>query len=505
MKTYSPIAQEMPLDIVGSSTFGRDPKILASRTFNMIIADDWFVDYGGYQKILTLAAGTTGRGIFSSVRGNRLIAVAANTVYSISVFVTSSNERVKVYKVTSVGTINSFFGDVFMDENNSNQIAICDQHHLYIYNYVTNTFQQAVLPTGVSPGYVTYQNGRFIVPDTTSASWYLSQVGDGLNWFWGASGEPVFAAIQTKPDFAKVTLRFPGRGNLLFVMGQTITELWTDVGAALFPYQRSTTLNFDYGCLNPATIATSDEIVAWIGSNEKSGPVLMYSTGSDVKQISTDGINYQLSQLEKPESCSAFFLKLSGHLIYQFTFYDPADNVSFIYDFTTQKFFDVTDQNMDHHIARRVAYFDDDYFFVDFNDGSIYQMDASFTTYNYIDQSSNQGGVYEIPKVRTCSNIRMPNSTRFIINKVTFTVEQGNDLKNQIGQTTYQPRIGCSISQNGGENFSSYVTNPIYKIGNRQNKLDWWNLGSANDFVAQFRFWGQGPWKAFNGTASIYQ
>ena len=491
------------LDIVGSSTYGRDPKIMSSRTFNMITADGWFIDNYGYKKALALKgghAGAIGRGIFASVRGNILISVVGINIYSIKIYVTVDGTF--NYSSTLIGNLTTLSGPVFIDENNTNQIAICDQTALYIYNHMTEVFVQATLPEGFVPGYVTYQDGRFIISDLMSASWALSQVGDGTNWFWGDSGNPVLGAIQTKPDLAQAVLRVPGKGNLLYVFGKTVTELWTDVGSPTFPYQRSSSVNFDYGLLSIATLASSDEIIAWLGQNEKSGPVIMFSQSANVQQLSTDGINYRLSQLNKPQNSSAFFSKISGHLLYQITFYDPSDNYSLIYDFTASKFYDVTDENQDFHIARSVAFLNDDYYFVSFKDTNIYQMDASFTTYDYGTFKDGSPKVYDIPRIRVCSNIRMPTAELFAINNITFTLEQGNDYANS-GNPDYQPRIAISVSRNGGISFGSYSTRPVYVRANRINKLNWWGLGSANDFVPQFRFWGTGPWKATNGQIYI--
>lgn len=499
MKSSSPSMEEMPVDIVGSSTYGRDPKIMASRTFNMIIADDWLVDFAGYKNVLEVLLGGKGRGIFNSTRANKLIVVISNNVYAISVYGTSATQQ-KQFTTLLIGQINSFSGDVFIDDNNNNQIAICDQHELYIYNYEDGSFQAATLPDGVIPGYVTYQDGRFIIPDTQSEFWYLSQVGDGLNWFWGDSDQPVNGAIQTKGNFARAVLRVPGRGNLLFVFGTTVTELWTAVPLTPLPYQKSTSMNMDYGCVNPATIAESEQIVAWLGSNEKSGPVIMYSTGSEIQQISTDGINFRFSNLNHPEKSAAFFVKLSGHLFYQLTFYDPSDNYTLIYDFTEQKFFDLTDENMNFHIARKVAFFDNDYYFISYNDGNLYQLDDSFYTFDY-----GNGSVWEIPRVRVTKNIRNTGSTRFITNNLTFPIEQGNDTTNTGNDPNYNPRIGLSISRNGGISFGNYATRPVYKTGKRMNRLNWWGMGAANDLVLQLRFWGNGPWKCTNGVIRVYE
>lgn len=492
-KGRSPISKDVPLEVAGSSTYGRDPKILACRTFNMIMSDGWFVEYGGFKRILEFAE-SSGRGIFSSTPGNRMIIVVYNFVYSITA--SSANQ----YFGSFVGELSTFYGDVFIDENNTGQIAICDRHQLWIYKYNTGDFIQATLPAGVIPNYVSQQNGRFIVPDALTNLVYLSAIGDGLNFFWSADGNPVALAIQTKPDRAVAAVRAPGKGNLLLVMGKTVTELWVDVGGALLPYQKSTSSNIDYGVLSAGTIACSDNFCAWLGINEKSGPVIIVCSGTNAETISTDGINYKLSQVVEPENSCGFFVKLAGHLIYQLTFYGDNDNFSLIYDFTTKKFFDVSNEEMNYHPARRAAFFNNDYFFVSLRSGDLYQLSASYSDYDYGD-----GKIKEIPRVRICNNIRMPDSSRFIVNRLTFTMEQGTDYTYQQTNPDYQPRLVLRNSRDGGVSFGSDSAKEYHVAGFRLNRFDFWNQGSANDYVAQFRFYGRGPWKCNNGLASIYQ
>lgn len=503
MKEKYSHVKNIPLDIVGSSTYGRDPKILASRTFNMIIADDFLIDCYGYKSILNISDTSKGRGIFTSVRGNFLLVVIGNKVYSVSVF-TSPLDGQKSYSYKFVNSISSHSGNVFIDENESAQIAICDQHSLYIYNYVTNAFTTATLPEGFVPGYVVYQNGRFVVPNTAGNQFALSAPGNGLNWFWGVSSSPVLGALQTKPDFIQACVRMPGGGNILLVMGKTVTEIWSDVGAARFPYQRSYTTNIDYGCANSATIAFSDKFIAWLGINEKSGPVIMYSSGGPPEQISTDGINFRLGRIKFPDKSVGTMIKLDGHLIYQLTFYDELDNLTIAYDFTTGKFFDLTDENMDFHINRHAAFIDNEYYFVSINNGDLFKLNSEYYTYDYGLRDEDDRIVHEIPRIRVCSNIRIDNQARFIINNITSTIEQGNDLNNVGNDDEYHPRIALSISKDGGLSFSGYSTRPVYRIGRRMNRLNWWGLGMANDCVPQFRFWGKGPWRIANGVVSIY-
>ena len=115
--TNTPGATEIPVRIVGSSTFGRHPIISDERTWNMFISDDWLINFAGYdQAIGILEEGIEGRGLFHSTRGNFLIAVLGSNVYRINPNMGS----------TFLFSMASGRGEVFMDENLSSQIVIVD-------------------------------------------------------------------------------------------------------------------------------------------------------------------------------------------------------------------------------------------------------------------------------------------------------------------------------------------------------------------------------------------
>ena len=73
--------QQLPINIVGSSVFGRYPKVSAEYTYNMFVSDNFLVPYAGYQIVvpstaLASASGQyalTGRGIYSSTKLDKLI------------------------------------------------------------------------------------------------------------------------------------------------------------------------------------------------------------------------------------------------------------------------------------------------------------------------------------------------------------------------------------------------------------------------------------------------
>lgn len=491
MKNAGVRYQELPLNIVGSTKFGRTPTMSSEETYNMIISDGWLVPFGGYKNVKSISPTGVGRGIFASKNLNRMFAVIDNTAYKLD----------STLSFTVIGTLTTFTSDVFIDENNAGQIIFSDSENLYVYESTSNTFTTLYGGTevgqlGFRPGYVTFQDGRFITPDLLTNQWRLSNVNSAASLTdWPFDAQHV-GAIQTKPTKGVATIRFPGRGNLLLALGENVGEQWTDVGAKLFPYQRSQSINIDYGCLNAASIAANENMVAWVAFNEKSGPAIMYTNGSQVERISTDGIDYRISQLTHPELCYGFFVRLVGHLCYVVTW--SADNVTYLYDFNTKQFFTLSNELQQAFIAKRVAYFNNNYYFVSLVDGNLYQLGADLSTYDY-----GNGKVREIPWIRIPPSFRLPNQDRFTIGYFGFKVQQGDFTFTQPANEE-EPRIDCSLSKDGGVNYGNNVPKPMRAQGKRANRVMWFRGGAANDLTHQFRFHSlKGPFVVTNGVMGV--
>lgn len=553
-----------PLNIVGSSTFGRYPTISIEKTINMFISDGWLVDYAGYKSAINssfFGNALQGRAIKTSTKLNRMITVMDERVYLVNLSFNQRKRQIFNTSVVQIGELQTNKGIVYVSENNKPQICISDGTQLYIYDpNASPVFQIATqngtLPINFIPGYIDFHDTYFLCAasadgfysPTANNTWRLSDQNNGLLW---PSNSANIGLLQTKPDNTQAVVRFPSKGNMIFVFGSDVTEPWFDVGYQLFPYQRNTSFNIDYGCLNPASIATMDEMVVWLGVNEKGGPVIMFSTGGMSQQITTDGIDYFLSNMQNPSDCQGFIYRQDGHIFYHINFY--TDNVSLFYDFNTKKFFHASDENGNYFIASQVAFFNNQYYFISRNNGNLYAFDTIFTDYDGA----------EIPRIRTCKNIRNIQQEPFIANDCGFTIETGNvdyleqnagdlyliteDGKQYIteGSAIYletendelylseddnnlileqsdptsfdyliaeqaniihtTPRVDLSISIDGGDNFSSYDAQYLPGIGNRINKLAWWQLGWANDLVCQFRFWGMGRFVVTDGVVNIRQ
>jgi hypothetical protein len=531
--------QEVPLQIVGGSNFGRFAKINNSQTWNFIVSDNFLVPYAGYETALILNSSQRGRGIYTTFNGDLMVCVIGGNVYKIQ---QASNGTLYSQFIASLATSE---GDVYIAENNSAQICITDRVYVYVYNWRTGAWNQLTnaqfdYTVYKSPGYVSFQNGRLIIACEGTFYWVLSGFNNALDWPVAAPAKPAqIGSIQTKPTTMKAAVPVPGGGNNLIVMGTNVAESWQDVGAALFPYQRGTTYNIDYGCLNASSVAELDNMIVWLGVNEQSGPIIMYATGSTTKSISTDGIDYVLSNLSNPTNCTGFLFRQDGHIIYQFTFVD--DNISYAYDFNTGLFFNVSDENLDYHIARQVVFFKNDYYFVSLNGGDIYRFGTQYTDAKY---GTGQSAIAkEIPRIRITPPVRLPTQRYFVAKSLGFTIENGQQniktlipvQSNTSGQiiatesyvdittesgvpigveatvsetqyvVNYSEAVDLSISRDGGETFGSSWRLNMNPTGKRKSRFIYQRLGIVNDATFQLRFSGFGRFVCTDGVLEIYQ
>lgn len=519
--------QQVPVNVVGSSIFGRYPKISLEKTYNMFISDEWLINYAGFQNVSQIIPEGEGRGLYHSVRGQFLIAVVSSSVYKLQANLAP----------LFISNISTNTGEVSIDENLSSQICIVDGQSAYIYNYGNNTFTKQTLTflgNPIIPNYVCYHNTFFLIASApqsiNSQNWYA---------FSYASATTITLttqlSLQTKPDSAIAIKRIPGRGNNVIVFGATVAEVWTQVGQ-LQNYTRIQSFNIDSGTVSVSTIAANEEYVCWLAQNENSAPSIFISDGASVKRISSDGIDYLLQTIVHPEQSTAFFFRQDGHLFYQIAFFNKDDNLSLFYDFTTEKFCHVSDQNLNYHPARQIVYFNEKTYFVSLNDGNIYQMGTQFVTYNYSLDKTLLGDV--IPRIRICKTIRRDDSSRFRVWQFTFWLEQGvtdtylkipdvpicngrlitetgfHQIVTELGFPILSetgscvnifdaPRVDLSFSKNGNQSFSNIVGNPLNPQGDYQNQLRWDRMGQANEFTIQLRFWGFQRFVAKDGFAEL--
>lgn len=483
MKRQNPGAlartKTIPLKIVGGTNFSRYPKMSVESTINMMVTGDKgaaaLVPFAGYDLKINLISGQP-REIFSSTRINETFIVIGNKIY-----VTSN---VSSYRL--LGQIETFLGAVFISENQNSQIGFVDGFNLYVYNYALSTFTIVEIPN-ILPAYIEFLDTYTIITDTNRGIFIISSPNDMTSY--SALDE---ATIQTEADQLQAVVRLD---RTLWVMGKKATEQWNDqpnqalqgLGTVEFPFKRNNTFSIDYGCLSQQSIASGFQMLVWLAFNTSSGPTIVYVTGGKPNPLSNEGLDFLLKNLNFPERSSGFLFQDNGHIMYQLTFFDPTDDLTIVYDFTSGFFYSATDEKLSHYIANRISYFNNSFYFINFdaNNPGLYKMSVNILTYN--------GAT--IPRIRITDPIRF-NGKKFTINRVELEIEQG--------ESTDYRRIDLAASFDGGESFQ-YGDQPIIckPLGHRIGQVRWWKLGLANDVSLKFQFWTRGRFVVTNAEMDV--
>lgn len=517
---------EIPVKIVGGNSFGIYKKISAEKTINLFESDGALISFAGYKRTLDFHTQSQGRGLFHSVRGKFIINVVGSDVYRINEDMT--------YSV--VGRLTSSYGEVYIDENLASQICIVDGSDAYIYNWRTGGFlgQNIKAKYDITPTYVSYHNSNFLISpsfsDTSPQNWYVYKFKNDNEIEPVAASDGGAFPIQTKPDFCVAVHRLPGRSNHILVLGSIVCEVWTQVGGAQ-NYRRNASFNIDSGCVSRESIASSEQFICWLAQNESSQRTIMMTDGSDIKTLSTKGIDRLLSQVEFPEDSTGFFFRQDGHLFYQLTFYGEVDPFSMAYDFELQQFYYVTDHLLGNHPARKMVYFNNKLFFNAINNGALYE--SSIDIAQAIDVIGDTVGKI-IPRIVITNTIRQPSNKPFRALRFGFTLEQGHDhyypaqlkifgqmvdendvpiiseggalVLSEDGYLTNVediPHIDMAMSKNGGETFSNYVRKDLQAEGHYKNMLHWDRLGHANELTIMLRFYGLQRFVVFDGVLEV--
>jgi hypothetical protein len=502
----------------------------------------WNINFPGYARVLNLLPFPDplpspplypnqipvgeGRGIFHSIRGNLTIVVVNSVVYALS----------PTLGQTTIGTLNSSSGEVYMAENLNSQVCIVDGVNCWIYNYslpapnLTKQTSGALGDGTLVPSYVSFHGSFFHIANspsgTNSSSWYIFKYSAATAIIQPTTNS-VFT-IETKPDFALAVIRIPSRANNILALGSTVGEIWTLIDGDP-NYTRNQSLSINYGCQSTSTIAEGGEFLVWLGVNEDESPVICVYDGDELKNISTDGIDYLLGTIIAPQTSTAMLYRENGHLFYILTFYDSKDNLTLMYDFNTQLFFNLTDQAMNFHPARGIVYFNLKTYFISLRNAALYEISSKYTTINEnlprtsASSSYDANLEYDMQFIRVTSNVRLADSARFIANSFVITLEQGTDVnytgvglinylitedtnnppdddiitefgdfiidENSNTGVPYIPRIDLAFSKTGGISWSSYVSRNLNPLGYQQNILHWEGMGAANDICFMLRYW----------------
>lgn len=452
----------MQAGIVGPSAQQISLPFNAERTVNYLVITDQdgktpaaLISRPGLNLFGVVGSGPGRCGINSS--NGRVFTVSGNGFYEVL------NDGTSI----SYGSLDPNPGLVTMSENGF-QVAVCDGTSLYIFTYIGNTFRKVVNVNLPSAASVAFLGGYFIINKSfNSGIFQISSPYDGTQW-----AALDFATAEALPDSLYRVINISGQ---LWLVGADSIEIWSNTGAADFPFQRTNSAAvIATGTIAPFTVVELDNTMFWVGQDARGAGIVYRADGFSPKRISTGPIELRLQAAPNPatlrsltyQEAGSTYLVIVGGGMETGLRYDLATSI-----WTEDAFLNVSG-SYELPLTSFIFYAFNRIIALDKTSGNVYTQ----SLYNYSDNGR------EIARDRIFTHI-FNKSVRFRIKNLAVYVETG--VGNEVAPGT-DPVALLSISQDGGRTFGNPFTAMMGRIGKfAERGLLFWRLGSY--FQCTFR------------------
>lgn len=301
----------------------------------------------------------------------------------------------------------------------------------------------------------------------------------------------------------------------VYLMGEVSSEVWTDVGAVPFPFQRIPGTSTQHGCAAKASLARLGNSFAYVSRNIRGQAQIMQMNGYQPQRISTHAVENSL--IGQPiDDAIAWTYQLEGHEVYVVTFPSIGQGLTWAYDGTTQMWhkwlYTNTDGSYSRHRGNCCCVFQGMVVVGDYANGKLYMVDKS----NYTDDGQKVRRLRRAPHLVTDLqrqyfeelqlqfqpgvglgglSIQAPATARFVADPYVIyadasliigameTVQIGNYASINQNTPTTLPQAMLRWSNDGGSTWSREYWTTIGQQGRYKNRAIWRRLGQARDRV----------------------
>lgn len=376
-----------------------------------------------------------------------------------------------VYKINAnkvsvkIGTLGTFPDFVEMTENGLQVTILTASGAAYYYDEPSDTFGQITDSNYQLASSVCTLDGYTVFSKQGTGQFFISDLRDTRVY----SALDVATAEALSDNLIKVV----AFNRQLFLMGQKSIEIWYNSGVGTPPFQRvdGALIQRGISAKNSASVTLSG--VYWIGDDLR-----VYRTQAYNPQvISTFAIEYKIYQMSKTEDFRSFIYTQAGHEFYCLT--SESNKTTLIYDISTSLWHERGSFNKNGSAQQQWGSsiginFNNQVIVNGVQDGKIYYLDLN--TYS-------ENGQEILSEV--ISTVVFDNYNKFTINNLVLVVDSGVGITEP--QQGSDPMIMMSFSVDGGYTWQDRSPQPLGKIGNYRQRINWFNLGTAREFVLRFR------------------
>jgi len=289
------------------------------------------------------------------------------------------------------------------------------------------------------------------------------------------SGSTSFSSKDGSPDNL-VALIVDHRE--VYLMGETSSEVWTDVGGNPFPFQRIPGTNTQHGIAAKFSVARFGDSFCYVSRNNRGQAQIMQMKGYVPTRISNHAVENSITN-QYVDDAIAWTYQLEGHEVYVVSF--PTLELTWAYDLASGMWhkwlYTENDGTYTRHRGNCCAVFQGLVLVGDYEDGSIYEIDKN----NYTDNGQHTRRLRRAPHL-------VSDFQRQYFDELQIQFQPGVGLT---GITTplndevvgADPQAMLRWSNDGGSTWSKEYWTSIGKIGKYKNRAIWRRLGMARDRV----------------------
>jgi len=296
----------------------------------------------------------------------------------------------------------------------------------------------------------------------------------------------------------------------VYLLGEASSEVWVDVGAFPFPFQRIPGTSTQHGIAAQNSVSRLGDSFAYVSRNLRGQGQIMMMQGYKPTRISTHAVENSLVN-QYIDDAIAWTYQLEGHEVYVVSF--PTINLTWAYDIASGMWhkwlYTDTTGTYSRHRGNCCAEFQGMVLVGDYANGKIYELDKT----NYTDDGINVRRLRRAPHLVTDFQRQYfeelqiqfqpgvgttglsQNQNLFIqapyyiapngilIIPATQTVVLGTQSAINSLTPTTNPQAMLRWSDDGGSTWSNEHWTTIGALGKYQNRAIWRRLGQARDRV----------------------
>jgi Phage stabilisation protein len=299
---------------------------------------------------------------------------------------------------------------------------------------------------------------------------------------WGASGvlSPIsgntsFSSKDGSPDNL-VALIVDHRE--VYLMGESSSEVWTDVGGNPFPFQRIPGTNTQHGIAAKFSVARFGDSFCYVSRNNRGQAQIMQMKGYVPTRISNHAVENSITN-QYVDDAIAWTYQLEGHECYVVSF--PTLELTWAYDLASGMWhkwlYTNNDGTYTRHRGNCCAVFQGLVLVGDYQDGSIYEIDKN----NYTDNGQYTRRLRRAPHLVTDLQRQYFDELQIQFQPGVGLTGITTPLNNEV--VGADPQAMLRWSNDGGSTWSKEYWTSIGKIGKYKNRAIWRRLGMARDRV----------------------